>query len=78
MYPRRTMPKKFSTWLSLVTILSGFEINNFVGQPASRSAINLLPCLTCFDSGSEPFCAFFVRNAAWCWKTSSFANSWLS
>ena len=28
--------------LSLVTILSGCEINNFVGQPASGSAITLV------------------------------------
>jgi len=34
--------------LSLVTILSGFEINNFAGQPASRCATNLPPCLTFF------------------------------
>jgi len=34
------------TPVCLVTILSGFKINNVAGQPASRSAINLLPCLT--------------------------------
>ena len=40
--------------LSLVTILSGCEINNFAGSQQSRSAITLLPCWTCFGSGSEP------------------------
>jgi hypothetical protein len=49
--------------LSLVTILSGCEINNFVGQPASGSAITLLPCLICFGSGSEPCFACFGRAA---------------
>src|ERR1039458_8816072 len=49
--------------LSLVTILSGCEINNFGGQPASGSAITWLPCLTCFGSGSEPCFAGFGRTA---------------
>ena len=49
--------------LCLITILSGFEINNFVGQPASGSAITLLPCLTCFGSGSEPCFADFGHAA---------------
>src|SRR5664280_1495536 len=49
--------------LCLVTILSGREINNFVGQPASGSAITLLPCLTCFGSGSEPCFADFGHAA---------------
>ncbi len=40
--------------LSLVTILSGFEINNIEKQPTIRSAINLPPCWTSLDSGSEP------------------------
>jgi len=66
------------TPVCLVTILSGFKINNVAGQPASRSAINLLPCLTCFGSGLAPFFALFVGNAAWCWKISSFANNWSS
>src|ERR1039458_6943720 len=47
--------------LSLVTILSGCEINNFAGQSQSRSAITWLPCLTCFGSGSEPCFAGFGR-----------------
>src|ERR1017187_8265756 len=34
--------------LSLVTILSGCEINNFVGQPASRSAITLVAMFDLF------------------------------
>src|SRR5664280_2380636 len=49
--------------LCLVTILSGCEINNFAGQPASESAITLWPCLTCFGSGSEPCLAGFGRVA---------------
>ena len=49
--------------LCLVTILSGCEINNFAGSRQSRSAITWLPCLTCFDSGSEPCFACFGRAA---------------
>ena len=49
--------------LSLVTILSGREINNFAGQPAGGSAISLLPCLTCFGPGSEPCFVGFGRAA---------------
>jgi hypothetical protein len=47
--------------VSLVTILSGCEINNFAEQSQSRSAITWLPCLTCFGSGSEPCFAGFGR-----------------
>ena len=54
---------RWAKHLCLITILSGFEINNFVGQAASGSAITLLPCLTCFGSGSEPCFAGFGRAA---------------
>jgi hypothetical protein len=49
--------------LSLVTILSGCEINNFAGQSAIGSAITWLPCLPCSGSGSEPCFACFGRAA---------------
>jgi hypothetical protein len=49
--------------LSLVTILSGCEINNFAGSQQSWSAITWLPCLTCFGSGSEPCFACFGHAA---------------
>jgi hypothetical protein len=54
---------QYELHLCLVTILSGFEINNFAGQPASGSARTLLPCLTCFGSGSEPCFAGFGHAA---------------
>src|SRR5664280_859777 len=61
--PEINSPSVVGGGLYLVTILSGCEINNFVGQPASESAITLWPCLTCFGSGSEPCLAGFGRVA---------------
>jgi hypothetical protein len=69
-YERIVGPK-----LSLATILSGFEINNFVASPKSVSAITLLPCLISCDFGSEPFFAHVAVAAVCCWRTSPYANS---
>ena len=55
------------TPVCLVTILSGFKINNVAGQPASRSAINLLPWEPRDRGGrraSSQRWATFVRNHA--------------
>ena len=64
--------------LSLVTILSGFEINNFAGQPASRYAINLPPCLAFFRPWFGAILRIFRRQPSLVLENPPLANDWSS
>ena len=61
--------------LSLVTILSGCEINNFAGQSAKSVCYNLVAMLDLFRLWLGAVLRGFGGAAVCCSKTSPFANN---